>query len=238
MLEFLSLLAMPLFLEAKTGPCEKFKNYGKADIIFEVVQNPIEYNYRVSKKALTRMSEDSTKEWIQKHQGHAWLSSRSKGKQPELHTHGVTRGGYNVGIKMEFTAKPYDRYGVYYCPFVKKAHVTINYSSEIFVANDFKQGSCEFNEIMKHEMKHHDTNVTVVKTIADRMNADSTEIIRYMTRQYIPREQVEAYFETMKEGLRDAIQVYGQEMTDRMSEFNAHIDTPEEYVRVSKTCKG
>lgn len=236
MLDLLAVLAMPLLLDAKTGPCDKFKNYGKPDVVFEVVETPIEYNFSTSRKALTRMSQDSTKDWIAKHKGHAWLSS-ANGKHPELHTNGVTRGGYNVRIQMEFMAKPYDQYGVYYCPLVKKAHVTISYSSEIYIANDFKKGSCEFDEIMKHEMKHHDTNTVVVKTIAERMNADSAEIIGYMTSNYVPREQVERYFETMQDGLRDAINVYGEEMSGRMEEFNAHIDTPEEYRAVSMACK-
>lgn len=236
MIDLLVMGVAPLLLDVRSAPCAKYKSFAQPEIIFEIVEKPIEYNYRNSRKALTARSKESIKEWLEKNKGHAWLSD-NKARHSEFHTNGITRGGFNVRSNVQFMAKPYDKFGAYYCPLVTKAHITIEYSTEIYIASDFKKGTCEFNAIMEHELRHYETNKVVVRTIADRMKADTPEIIGFLQEQYVPKERVEENFELMREGFRDAIQVYSDEIISRMDEFNDHVDTPEEYRRVGNLCK-
>ena len=90
---------------------------------------------------------------------------------------------------------------------------------------------------MEHELKHHDTNVIVFETLAKRMEADMPKFIAFMEESYIPKSKVQKSFQDLKAGLQDALKVYMKEITDRKDEFNAYIDTPEEYQRVSAKCK-
>lgn len=239
MISFKILLAAnllnPLMVNAENkAGCSNYKNFHSA-IEYEVIQEPTQYVYTSSRKALTQQSQGSMEEWKKKHEGHAWLSS--VGKNTKWHTNGVNKGSMSVGTEVELVAKPYDKYGIYYCPYVKRLKVIIKYSSEIFIASEIKKGTCRFDAVMEHELRHHHTNWTVVQTLAKRMEADTNKIIKYLERKYIRREKVQAGFENIKLGVKDALHVYGEEIFSRMDEFNDHVDTPDEYRRVAKMCR-
>lgn len=225
----------PLMVDVQNSAgCAKYKNF-HTRIEYEVVQEPTQYIYHFSRRALTQQSQNSMEDWKKKHEGHSWLSGL--GKNTKWHVNGVNKGAMSVGTEVQLVAKPYDKYGVYYCPYVKSLKVTIKYSSEIFIASEIKKGTCRFNAVDEHELKHHTTNWTVVQTLGKRMEADTRKIIKYLESKYVRREKVQARFENIKQGIRDALHVYGEEIFDRMDEFNEHVDTPDEYRRVSQMCK-
>ncbi len=228
------LLLTPLLLPVETGNgCLKYQNYG-TDINFQFKAEPISYDFKRSRKALTQQSLERTKKWVQKHQGHEWLSGADD--YSKWHTNGVTKGSMSVESSVQLMAMPYDRYGAYYCPYVKRLNVTVHYSSEISIASEIKEGTCEFEKVMEHELKHHNANMTVVSTLAMKMEADIPEMIDFMESKYVSRDKAQQTFEIMKSGFRDALDIYGGEISSRMKEFNAHIDTPEEYRAVSLAC--
>lgn len=231
------LLAAPFFLPVQggeaTGGCLKYKNYG-TELNFKIEAEPIKYNFRSSRKALTAQSRERTKSWVDKHQGHEWVSG--SGDYSKWHTNGVTKGSMRVETRAELVAMPYDRYGAYYCPYVKSLDVTVYYKSEIAIASEIKEGTCEFAKVMEHEMKHHNANTTVVEILARQMELDAPKMIDFMEERYVSRDKAKETFKLMKEGLRDAMNIYGGEISERMKEFNGHIDTPEEYRTVSLAC--
>lgn len=230
------LLATPLLLNVQSegGGCLKFRDYA-TEIDFKYVSAPIKYDFARTRKTLTNAAKNRTKSWLEQNKGHRWISGAGDYKQ--WHTNGVTEGSMNVTSEAELVALPYDRYGAYYCPYVKRLKIRVNYASVIKIAREIKKGTCQFNAVMAHEMKHHDANVTVTKTLAKRMEADIPEMIDFMERKYVARQNVHKTFQIIKGGLGDALQVYGEEISSRMKEFNGHIDTPDEYKRVAQTCK-
>lgn len=231
------LLVAPFLLNVQSearGGCLKFKNYA-TEIDFKFVSAPIKYDFLRTRKTLTNAALDRTKNWLDKNKGHRWVSGA--GDYRKWHTNGVTEGSMRVRSEAELVALPYDRYGAYYCPYVKRLKIRVHYASVIKIAREIKKGTCEFNAVMEHELKHHDANLAVTKTLARRMKADLPEMIDYMESKYIARGDVPATFQIIKEGLGDALQVYGEEISSRMTEFNGHIDTPGEYRRVAQTCQ-
>lgn len=224
------LLAAPLLFNVETRGCLDHKKF-PTKIEYQVVNEPIQFNFHHSRKMLTRRTQEGLQIWKRRHAGNAWVASASK-----WHTNGLAVGGMRIETKTEMVANPYDMYGAYYCPYVKKLNVKIIHTTEIFVAREIKRGTCEFDAVMEHEFKHHDTNWAVVQTLAKRMEADTPKIVAYLERRYVPKGKVQQGFENIKQGIRDALQIYSEEMTLRKEEFNALVDTPEEYQRVSKMC--
>lgn len=235
MISLTVLLAAPLLIQAQEGGgCLKYKNYS-TDIDFELVSEPVRFIYTTPRDSLTGQSQERTREWLKKHKGNRWISGATDHKS--WHTNGITSGSMRVESSAQLLAMPYDRYGAYYCPYVKSLKIRVYYESEISIAKELKRGSCEFDAVMHHEMKHHAANEAVAQTIAKRMRTDLPEMLDIMESRYVRRSDVDASFEMMKESLSDILKVYSGEMSERMREFNGHIDTPEEYRAVAGACK-
>lgn len=219
---------------AKRHNCAKYKDF-RTQVIFNTKVLPTRYNFTRSTKQLSNEGRERLAEWRKQHADHAWVSGSKAATG--WHTQGVAVGSVKVGAQSALVAKPYDKYGMNYCPYVQKVIVDLEYETEIFIAKEHKKGTCKFNAVMEHELKHHDTNVVVFETLAKRMEADMPKFIAFMEESYIPKSKVQKSFQDLRAGLQDALKVYMKEITDRKEEFNAYIDTPEEYKRVGSLCK-
>ncbi len=228
------LLALPLLVPVQTSVCDAHKDFRTA-VNYELIIEPTTVHSRYSRKHLTRNGAARMKEWVKRHKGHAWLSSM--GGNPKMHVNGTNTGKMSIESRVSMVARPFDRYGVYYCPYVKSLDVKVYYKSDIAMAREIPQGSCKYDAVLQHELKHHDTNVTVLNTLIKRMEADTPAIIDVLERFYVEREGVEARFDVIKKGVRDALDIYGEEMSNRREEFNSHVDSPDEYKRVSEMCR-
>lgn len=225
------LLAAPLLLPiaAKKPPGCKADKPFKTEIVINLNIPDTRYNYQLSMAQLTQEQTETTKKWQNKQEDHVWASA-------DLMVDGLARGGVGVEQQTHFLAKPYDRYGRYYCPYVKKIVIDVNYNSRIFIASDRKQGSCEFFAVLDHEHKHHNANVTVVKNVVERLKKDLPTILRDLERGYVPRSEVDGGFNNLQEGLTDMMKVYSAYMFENMEKENEPIDTPAEYERVHAAC--
>ena len=228
-----ALLSTPYILPAQTSYCDARKKFRTA-VNYEFVIQPTDFVYTMPRAYLTHQGRKRMKDWVAKNRGHAWISGM--GGNPKMHVEGVNTGSLRVESNVELIAEPYDRYGVYYCPYVRKLDVRVIYHSEIAIAREIKRGTCKFNAVMEHEMRHHDTNVTVAETLVKRMEADTPAIIDTLERYYVSVDDVQARYKDMMQGVQEALNIYAEEISSRHEEFNAYVDSPEEYKRVSELC--
>jgi hypothetical protein len=105
----------------------------------------------------------------------------------------------------------------------------------VFITSDQRQGTCQFNVTMKHELEH----VSVYKTFLDTAASD---VEQYLKRHFANRIY---YFESAEEAQR----VMSDETSRRIGPFveeemnlvrdrQAPLDTPEEYQRLERACSG
>jgi len=133
----------------------------------------------------------------------------------------------------------YGRYGGNYCPYFQNIEIEIYYGTVIFIANDFAKGTCRFDAIMEHEMKHHNTNHDIAGKYAKMLERDLPKMIEEVEGMgYVHYTKADARFDFMRQSLADAIEVYGQAMSEEMGRENAKIDTLENYQAESKLCPG
>ncbi len=214
--------------DGKAKGCNGHKPF-KTQIEVRLDIPDIRYNFKLPREKLTENQIDLTTKWKSEHEDHVWASH-------DLTVEGLARGGVGVMTASQFVGVPYDRYGIYYCPYVKKLIVDVHYNTQIFVASQYKQGTCDFNAVLEHEHKHHATNVQAVNEIMAKLKEDLPGIIAYMEKRYVGRQEMGKGFGSLSEGLDDALKIYSEYMFKEMTKRNALIDTPEEYERVDGLC--
>jgi len=235
MLPLKTILAATLLLPiADEAPVRKgcaAKKPFNTEIVFNVDLPQPKYNQSMTREQLTNADGQAKilEEWKTEHEDHAWASK-------DLSVEGVARGGSGVMTRTQMIGRAYDRFGKYYCPYVKKVEINIIYNTQIFIAKERQKGTCEFNATMDHEMRHHEANVGAVKDILTQLKKDLPSMIAFMEKKYIPKHEVQEKFDAIQIGLRDAIEIYGDQIGHEMDKRNKPIDSPEEYERVSNLC--
>ena len=216
--------------EKKQTFCQKAKDFETELYVF-VNDKKIDFDFTKSVSDLTNKRKDALDEWADKHEDAVWSSAHN------LRVHGLNRAGVGVETEARMIAQPYDKYGVYYCPYIQKLEIRFYYNSTIFVASDFKKGTCDFDEIMKHEMKHHDINIAVIEETITQFKKDLPEMVKFLERKYIKKEEVGKKFGQMKLSVRDAFEIYADIIVKEMTKRNDLLDTPEEYEKVGAACQ-
>jgi len=115
-------------------------------------------------------------------------------------------------------------------------NVTLSYTPmTVYVAKEFKKGSCEHREIWKHEMKH----VNVYRKHLD----DIKYTLAKELRQIFSKHHYE--FDEIGLGKRYLTEAIHSFWGERTGEFvtavhpkQENVDTAEEYARVARTCGG
>ena len=103
----------------------------------------------------------------------------------------------------------------------------------VFITRDQPKGSCQFDVTMRHEMQH----VSVYQAFLDSAAAD---VARYLQGHFANRiyyfESAEAAQKQMHEETSQRIGPWVEEEMNRVRELQAPLDTPEEYLRLERSC--
>lgn len=223
-----SALLIPVGATGDRNGCQKNKPFNtKININLEIPDTT--YNHKLSVKKLTKNDEKHMAEWKNANVDHVWASQ-------ELFVLGQARGAMGVQTRSRFMGKAYDRYGIYFCPYVRELNIDVFYHTQIFVGSELKKGTCQFDLTLDHEVWHHETNVRAVQDVLAKLKKELPQIIAYMERRYVPRSEMEKGFESLSVGLSDAIEIYGDHMYKEVQKRNTPIDSPENYERESRLC--
>ena len=154
----------------------------------------------------------------------------------ELHSRnrvlGLTRGTSRIGFQIDIRSV-IDPTRQWECASPK---ISVTYGFDpmtIYVAKEFPKGSCAFNEIHQHELRHvqtyHNHLASIERDIAETL-AKRFEIGKPFrgavgqTRQMLEKELNERWIPYLRSEI------------ERVESLQALIDTPEEYERVSRSC--
>ena len=105
----------------------------------------------------------------------------------------------------------------------------------VFITSDQREGSCQFDVTMKHELQHVSVYTAFLDTAA-------MEVEAYLKRHFGNRIY---YFESaaeaqkqMSEETSQRIGPYVEEAMNRVRDLQAPLDTPDEYLRLERSCSG
>lgn len=150
------------------------------------------------------------------------------------HVLGLTRGKATVGIESK-TISYRDRSKRWECA-SPQLMVTYGFSPmTVYVASEFAQGSCAYNEVFEHEQRH----VKVYREHLIRIERDLAETLNRRFATGGPwRGAVGQANELLQREIADRWIPYIKREIARVETEQALIDTPEEYARVAKSCHG
>lgn len=221
----LSLMVGSSTVRAEPSACEKIKP--RPSVININLETPDPY-YDLD-RSLAYLNSDGGKgaeEWLKKNNMQNIWSSK------HMTTAGRAAGGWGAYYQYRMDAQPVDSYWAYGCLFIEEINVEMMFRTIIQIPVEYPEGSCEFNFINEHELKHFQVNRDVAQKTAERLRKDMPEIIRILEQQHIGSDQLKVKAEEFKAGIKEMVDVYFQQvMAEEMERLNGLVDSPEEYAK-------
>jgi hypothetical protein len=169
------------------------------------------------------------------------MTQRSAGTNSMLRerfpiTSGVTEGsiGMSVGLQL---ATATDTNSGEMCLWPKDIELKITYKADVYIAQDYPQGSCRYNETMQHELRHvqadADTLAEFMPRIESQLAAEAGSL-----GESGPVEGGDA--ESVQNNMMAHVEQMAQAQIDTLDSVRGQrqqaIDTPAEYERLSRAC--
>ncbi len=209
--------------------CAKLKGFQTASVVNLTIPDPT-FNLKQTRDGLNRNKQKSHEEWLK------FNKMESIWRADEMETLGEAAGGWGLSSRLRMTAQPYDSFGSTYCPYFQSIGLDMMYRTIISIPSEFEPGSCAYNVIREHEMRHHTTNAAIVRKMVDRLKKDLPLIVADIegSSSYIPRQQANIRWLSMQTDLTAAIKIYLEEsMKAEMLRQNREVDSAAEYQRAS-----
>lgn len=154
--------------------------------------------------------------------------------QPGKQVLGLTRGKATAQFSTTIT-RHVDRSGRWECASVQLT-VTYGFSPmTVYVAREFAEGSCAFNEIYQHEMRH-------AKTYQAHLVRIENDLAATLNRRFATgspwRGPIGQTGNQLERELNERWLPYIQREINRVDADQTLIDSPEEYARVANSCHG
>lgn len=105
----------------------------------------------------------------------------------------------------------------------------------VFITSDQPKGTCQFDVTMRHELQH----VSVYQNFLD---SAAHEVEKYLLDHFGNRiyyfDSAEEAQKQMSDETSKRIGPFVEEAMNRVRELQAPLDTPEEYLRLQRSCSG
>ncbi len=174
----------------------------------------------------------SSKEWLKKNEMEGIWSSK------HMQTAGQAAGGWAAYYSYNLDAEPLDDYWAYGCLYIKELTIDMMFRTIIMIPTEYPKGSCEFNLIQPHEVRHYEVNKQVALKMAARLKKDLPEIIAHLEAQHVGSDKLKTRAQEVKQGIKEMVDVYfKQVMREEMARMNGLVDTPEEYAQFGKNMR-
>ncbi|KAB2966299.1 hypothetical protein [Zoogloea sp.] len=156
------------------------------------------------------------------------------GTRPGMKVLGLTRGTAIVSFQTRIVSYV-DPGGRWECA---SPQLTVTYGFSpmtVYVAREFPQGSCAWNEIHRHELRH-------VRAYQEHLEGIEPELREALQRRFVTgdpwRGPVGQARNRIQQELEERWAPYVKRMINKVDLAQALIDTPEEYARVASSCAG
>ena len=147
---------------------------------------------------------------------------------------GLTRGNATAAFALSLPMIT-DPSGRWECA---SPQITLTYGMSpltVYVAREFPAGTCAYQEIHEHEMRHVQTYQAHLAAIEKELNETLTRRFATETIWHAPAGETA---EHLRRELDERWLPYVQRLIQQAEIAQAEIDTPEEYERVAQSCNG
>lgn len=209
-----------LELAASGGGCAKQK---VPTILSEPLVKTARYDFTKSRDALQGFDIDTVSPYGPSH--HAKIG-------------GLMSGEIRVESRIRFMQEKYPARGRG-CVHIDNVDLIIHVSPTIYVASEYKQGTCQHRAIVEHERQHVDIDVKIAKKHAVELKSMLGAHLRSAGHSFgpFPLETLPQVQERIQGQIHAMIEATNKSMTrDRMAQQQA-LDSLDEYERVAAQCR-
>ncbi len=154
---------------------------------------------------------------------------------PRSNILGLANTGLDFGWRVEFEWRPE---GEAFCFWVRRTELTIRHPSpDIYVAREYRRGTCPYRAILAHEQQHIRTSRELINRYIPRLRWVLTSLrIPTGQRPVLVGSPEEAKSE-VRALMKDLAEPLFREMAKALRTAQAKIDSPASYKRLFKQCK-
>lgn len=152
-------------------------------------------------------------------------------------TEGLTDGVIRMSAQTMFQIESYPKLNSV-CLYVDKVNVKFEVEPSVYIASDYKKGSCQYKAVMEHEQKHVKVDRVVVNkysNIISRAVDNTMKHVGYAQGPY-DLDQLPALKNQIGGIINSVVGQYYENMNLERRAMQQGVDSLEEYTRVDKLC--
>lgn len=158
------------------------------------------------------------------------------GKEAIVDVGGLMRGRIQVESEVELDEEKYKNL---YCVFYKKIDIKISITPIVYIAKEYKKGTCMFDEVKRHENKHVLVDQKIVNKYAKKVGARLVSLInKEMLVGPIRSNKLELATDHLRMRVKNEIAKISNQMYDERNRRQQLVDSLGEYQDVSDYCRG
>ena len=151
-------------------------------------------------------------------------------------TGGLTRGQITTAWETSF-AKMLDEHSGIACIWLKSLHLTLTYTPNVYIASEHRPGSCRYDVIMEHEVRHVNTDIMTLNEYLPLIQQDVQYAVDTLgVRGPYQDRQTERVRQDMQDIISGRLRETLAEMDAVRRQRQQLIDTRQEYMRLSNLC--
>jgi len=149
---------------------------------------------------------------------------------------GLTHGKINTTYSIQMSGKPMPGSSAY-CVSIEQITVTLDYQPDVYIASEYKPGSCQYNVTMQHEVQHVNLELITLNEFIPRIQAHVRQTVQSLPplpptqAQDVPRVR-----DWISAQVNTAVQQSLAQMIQVRDSRQGGIDTPQEYARLAAAC--
>lgn len=156
----------------------------------------------------------------------------------QTYIQGLARGKVGVSARYQFATQTFTSLGQE-CMFVSQVDIYLNIDPTIYIAREYPKGTCYYNAVLEHELKHFRTDRALINkytTILVKAANNTLKTIGFLHGPYAvaQRGQVQGQITQTMDMI---IGKYGENFSAERDQAQSHVDTMTEYDRVHALCK-
>lgn len=153
---------------------------------------------------------------------------------PNARVLGLTVPKLQIQTRVEHATEKRDGH---YCYWLEGVQVQLIYKSiEVYVAREYKRGSCEYKAVLRHEQEHVAIARRNLEKFKPKVRHALTSLLLPTPDRPIKLASSEQNEEALQSLLARILDPVYQEMQEDLERAQAAIDTPESYAKVRAQC--
>lgn len=150
---------------------------------------------------------------------------------------GLMSGSIQVRTQVEFLHEKYAQADLG-CVYLKNINVEVKIDPTIFIASEYRNGSCYHNAVLNHERKHVREDQLIVNKYVSRIGRALQDLIKGKTDGFGPYRlgRLESVQQNVQQAVNKVVTRYNDDMNKERRRRQQAIDSLEEYESIGARC--